>query len=194
LETTISSAESGSSHRRAKSAERSRLASSEPSGWRLSLSRSTRFDVHDTRGTDVGDAFEGVLIRKHTYESLDRKASSRSWEKVYVVLRGTRLAFFKDQKHKEEGIAYHGEEPISLEGCSVNIAADYTKKKNVLSLRLPPGAEYLLQAANEEDMERWLRRLQLATGQSQEEAARSQTLPVEGAKAKKGGFFSRGKK
>lgn len=25
----------------------------------------------------MGDAFEGVLIRKHTYESLDRKASSR---------------------------------------------------------------------------------------------------------------------
>lgn len=43
-------------------------------------------------------------------------------------------------------------------------------------------------------MERWLRRLQLATGQSQEEAARSQTLPVEGSTKAKKGFFSRGKK
>lgn len=31
-------------------AERSRLAGSEPSTWRLSLSRSARFDAHDLRG------------------------------------------------------------------------------------------------------------------------------------------------
>ncbi|VDO46562.1 unnamed protein product [Onchocerca flexuosa] len=43
-------------------------------------------------------------------------------------------------------------------------------------------------------MGRWLRRLQLATGQSEEEAARLQTLPVEGPSKAKKGFFSRGKK
>lgn len=43
-------------------------------------------------------------------------------------------------------------------------------------------------------MERWLQRLQLATGQSQEEATRSQTLPAEGSTKAKKGFFSRGKK
>lgn len=46
----------------------------------------------------------------------------------------------------------------------------------------------------QEDMERWLRRLQLATGQSEDEATRSQTLPVEGSSKAKKGFFSRGKK
>lgn len=45
----------------------------------------------------------------------------------------------------------------------------------------------------QEDMERWLRRLQLATGQSQE-GARSQTLPTEGSTKAKKGFFGRGKK
>ncbi|VDP17215.1 unnamed protein product, partial [Onchocerca flexuosa] len=118
----------------------SRLMTSEPSGWRLSLSRSARFDVHDLRGVDVGGAFEGVLIRKHTYESLDRKASSRSWEKVYAVLRGSQLAFFKDQKHMEENTLFRGEEPLNLEGCSISIAAEYTKKKNVLSLKFMNGA------------------------------------------------------
>lgn len=68
---------------------------------------------------------------------------------MYAVLHGKHLAFFKDQKHKEEKALYHGEEPLNLEGCSVNIAAEYTKKKNVLALRLPSGAEYLLQTANE---------------------------------------------
>uniref|UniRef100_A0A183F1A5 PH domain-containing protein n=1 Tax=Gongylonema pulchrum TaxID=637853 RepID=A0A183F1A5_9BILA len=90
---------------------------------------------------------------------------------------------------------FHGEEPLNLEGCSVAVAAEYTKKKNVLSLRSPTGAEYLLQTASEEDMERWLRRLLLATGQSHEEASsRSQTLPAEGSTKAKKGFFGRGKK
>ncbi|VDO10268.1 unnamed protein product [Brugia timori] len=196
-DTTMSSCDSGTLLQKTRYiAERnSRLMASESSGWRLSLSRSARFDIHDLRGVDVGGAFEGVLIRKHTYESLDRKASSRSWEKVYAVLRGSQLAFFKDQKHMEENILFHAEEPLNLEGCSVSVAAEYTKKKNVLSLKSPTGAEYLLQTASDEDMERWLRRLQLATGQSQGEVvARSQTLPVEGSTKAKKGFFSRGKK
>ncbi|MCP9264820.1 Spectrin beta chain [Dirofilaria immitis] len=132
---TISSGDSGTLLRKTKYiAERSsRLMASEPSSWRLSLSRSARFDVHDLRVV----------------------------EKVYAVLRGSQLAFFKDQKHMEENTLFRGEEPLNLEGYSIS-----------------------------EDMERWLRRLQLATGQSQEEPARSQTLPVEGsAKAKKDLFW-----
>ena len=77
---------------------------------------------------------------------------------------------------REESV--HGEPPMALPGCSVNVASDYQKKKNVLSLRLPVGAEYLLQCGSDEDMQRWLTELQVATGQAQlEEASRSQTLP-----------------
>ncbi|ETN76081.1 spectrin repeat-containing domain protein [Necator americanus] len=176
--------------------ERSRLSTGESSGWRMSLARAPKFDSRDPRGAKTGDAFEGTLIRKHTYESLDRKASNRSWEKLLAVLRNNELTFYKDAKHKEEGATFHNEPAVSLPGCSVNVAQDYQKKKNVLSLRMPIGAEYLLQCASEEDCQRWLTELQIATGQSQlEEGSRSQTLP-EGAqaKAKKGGFFSRSKK
>ncbi|CAI4222623.1 unnamed protein product [Auanema sp. JU1783] len=175
--------------------DRSRI-SSEPSGWRMSLARTVKFDSKDARGAKSGDAFEGVLIRKHTYEALDRKSANRSWEKLYTVLRGSDLSFFKDSKHRDEGATFHNEPSLSLAGCSVTIAQDYSKKKNVLSLRLPVGAEYLLQCADDTDLQRWLTELQVATGQSQlEEASRSQTLP-EGSqgKAKKGGFFSRSKK
>ncbi|VDO32364.1 unnamed protein product [Haemonchus placei] len=176
--------------------ERSRLSTGESSGWRMSLARAPKFDSKDPRGAKTGDAFEGTLIRKHTYESLDRKASNRSWEKLLAVLRNNEISFYKDAKHKEEGATFHNEPAVSLPGCSVNVAQDYQKKKNVLSLRMPVGAEYLLQCASEEDCQRWLTELQLATGQAQlEEHSRSQTLP-EGAqaKAKKTGFFSRSKK
>ncbi|ULT90413.1 hypothetical protein L3Y34_008629 [Caenorhabditis briggsae] len=153
----------------------------------------TSFGAQDD-GAKQGEAFEGTLIRKHTYESLDRKAANRSWEKLYAVLRQNELAFYKDPKHRDESV--HGEPPMALPGCSVNVASDYQKKKNVLSLRLPVGAEYLLQCGSEEDMQRWLTELQVATGQAQlEEASRSQTLPEQGsATKKKGGFFSRSKK
>ncbi|KAK6756847.1 hypothetical protein RB195_014959 [Necator americanus] len=192
---TLSSVDSGGVPR-TSTLERSRLSTGESSGWRMSLARAPKFDSRDPRGAKTGDAFEGTLIRKHTYESLDRKASNRSWEKLLAVLRNNELTFYKDAKHKEEGATFHNEPAVSLPGCSVNVAQDYQKKKNVLSLRMPIGAEYLLQCASEEDCQRWLTELQIATGQSQlEEGSRSQTLP-EGAqaKAKKGGFFSRSKK
>lgn len=44
--------------------------------------------------------YEGVLSRKHEWESVNRKASSRSWDKVYVVINAwNRYEFYKDQKH-----------------------------------------------------------------------------------------------
>ncbi|CAJ0961934.1 unnamed protein product, partial [Mesorhabditis belari] len=189
-------------HHPTSSLDRTRLSSAEPSGWRISLSRQPRFDTHDPKGAQQGDGFEGTVIRKHTYESLDRKSSNRSWEKLLAVVRQGEIAFFKDSRHRDENAPVHGEGPISLSGSTVNVAADYQKKKHVLSLRTTQGAEYLLQCANDDDMQRWLFELQTATGQSghrsgsgEEELTRSQTLP-EGvqAKAKKGGFFSRGKK
>ncbi|KAE9552200.1 hypothetical protein FO519_004581 [Halicephalobus sp. NKZ332] len=149
----------------------------------------------DLRGTQVGDAFEGVLIRKHTYESLDRKASSRAWDKLYAVLQNGDLYFFKDAKHRNEGTTFKGEPPMQLPGCSIKIA-DYPKRRNVLSLRLPVGAEYLLQCNDEEDMHSWLQKLQLATGQVEHEHEPS-PAPVsesQSGKSKKGGFFSRSKK
>uniref|UniRef100_A0AC35TJQ1 Spectrin beta chain n=1 Tax=Rhabditophanes sp. KR3021 TaxID=114890 RepID=A0AC35TJQ1_9BILA len=182
--------------------DRSRNISEPYSGWRMSLSRSQRFDTKDSRGAFHGDAFEGVLIRKHTFESLDKKASNRSWDKVYAVLQNHSLSFFKDTKHREENLLYHGEPPLDLQGCSVS-PADYSKKKFVLSVRLPVGSEYLLQCANEDDMHLWESQLHQATGQTEGEDARSQTMLSESSqpattsaatKTKKGGFFSRGKK
>lgn len=51
-------------------------------------------------GAETADGFEGSLIRKHTYETQERKAPNRSWDKLYCVLRGNTLAFYKDHKHK----------------------------------------------------------------------------------------------
>jgi spectrin beta len=62
---------------------------------------------------------------------------SRSWEKVYTVLNGTRLSFYKDRKSYQmaPGLTLKGEPALDVSGGSAEVAIDYTKKKNVFRLR-----------------------------------------------------------
>lgn len=41
------------------------------------------------------DGFEGTVSRKHEWEHTTKKSSNRSWDKVYLVLRGGDLAVYK---------------------------------------------------------------------------------------------------
>ncbi|KRY18116.1 Spectrin beta chain [Trichinella patagoniensis] len=176
---------------------RRQLHSSESPGWRISLSRSKYFDANDSVGTESAEGFEGHLIRKHTWETLDRKASIRSWDKLYCVIRGSQLEFYKDHKHREDGELYRGETPINLVGWNVEIASSYTKRRNVLSLRSPAGFEYLLQARDEDDMLRWLHQLRTAVGileTSTSSSGKASTLPAAQQPSAKKRFFGTLKK
>lgn len=43
---------------------------------------------------------DGLLYKKHEWESGNKKASNRSWDKVYCVVVGAgRFDMYKDQKH-----------------------------------------------------------------------------------------------
>ena len=43
---------------------------------------------------------EGNLSRKHEWESVNKRSSNRSWDKVYCVINSAnKFEFFKDQKH-----------------------------------------------------------------------------------------------
>lgn len=116
---------------------------------------------------------EGVLVRKHDWESTTKKAANRSWDKVssrlkpqatsiitapakisnrnliklfkhffsrfqvYVVARGSRLTFFKDQKASkaQPEQTFKGELPLILDGASVDVANDYKKRKHVFRIK-----------------------------------------------------------
>lgn len=141
-----------------------------------------------------------------------------------MLLHGSELYFFKDHKHRQENSTFHNEPPIQLNGCVVQ-PSEYSKRKNVISLKLPFGSEFLFQCADEvsyfkitnsnsklqEDMAQWLGRLQAVTGRhvpsvqyspappqsssTPVPAEQSPEQPTEPApKAKKGGFFSKGRK
>ena len=83
------------------------------------------------------EAFEGNLVRKHEWENTTVKASQRSWDKVFVVLRGTQLTFYKDMKtaRSTPEQTFKGEAPLTLHKANASVALDYKKKKHVFRLK-----------------------------------------------------------
>ncbi|KAI1288342.1 Spectrin beta chain [Halotydeus destructor] len=153
-------------------------------------------------------ALEGMLSRKHEWESATKKASSRSWEKVYLVLRGGQLFAYKDQKHFKDtpDRTHRAELPVELRGSAVAVPSDYTKKKNVFRLKLTNGGEYLFEARDQEELGTWIAKMGQAINEMSPDSpgpsqmTRPHTLPasvdsqVAGGSKQKKGFFTLKKK
>ena len=73
-----------------------------------------------------------------------RKANDRSWKTVYTVLKKKVLYMYKDKKMAMENLEYE-EKPVKLAESDVEIANDYTKRKNVFRVKTDGGSEYLFQ-------------------------------------------------
>lgn len=87
----------------------------------------------------IGDeeGFEGHLVRKHEWENTTTKATNRSWDKVYCVVRNGQITFFKDAKTAKTTPehTFKGEAPLSLRKALASVAGDYKKKKHVFRLK-----------------------------------------------------------
>lgn len=72
-----------------------------------------------------------------TINDYDSIVIYRSWDKVFVVIRGTHIAFYKDSKNAKSAPDqfYKGEAPLDLTAATVKVAEDYTKKKHVFRIR-----------------------------------------------------------
>ncbi|XP_006814078.2 uncharacterized protein LOC102803527 [Saccoglossus kowalevskii] len=101
-------------------------------------------------------AREGQLYCK--VEAKDgKRASDRSWKPVYGVLKAHVLYLSKEKKDVSAMSPTSMEEhPISIKSAIVDIAYDYTKKKNVFRLCTYSGSEYLLQAPDTKAMLDWI--------------------------------------
>uniref|UniRef100_A0A672SYV9 Spectrin beta chain n=1 Tax=Sinocyclocheilus grahami TaxID=75366 RepID=A0A672SYV9_SINGR len=103
-----------------------------------------------TESSQVQSALmEGPLSRKHEMEGPNKKASNRSWNNIYCVLKPGQLSVYKDAKSFSHSVTYHGEEPLNLTNASCEILTNYKKKKQVFKLRLEDGSEYLFQCKDE---------------------------------------------
>ncbi|XP_056445790.1 spectrin beta chain, erythrocytic [Gadus chalcogrammus] len=98
---------------------------------------------------------EGTLGRKHDLEGPGKKASNRSWNSLYCVLKLGQLSVYKDSKSFGHAVTFHGEDPLALDGAGWEPLANYKKKKHVFKLRLRDGGEYLFQCKDEEELQRW---------------------------------------
>ncbi|KAH1172387.1 spectrin beta chain, erythrocytic [Mauremys mutica] len=121
---------------------------------------------------------EGYLGRKHDLEAPNKKASNRSWNTLYCVLRSSELAFYKDAKSLALGVPYHGEEPFQLRNALCDVATGYKKKKHVFKLRLGNGSEWLFHGKDEEEMHTWLQGLSTAIIEAQSMKAKALSLPL----------------
>ena len=84
-----------------------------------------------------------------------RKANDRSWKTVYAVLKSKVLYMYKDKKMALDNLEYE-EKPVKLAESDVEVANDYTKRKNVFRVKTDAGSEYLFQADNESEMTNWV--------------------------------------
>ncbi|OAD55099.1 Rho GTPase-activating protein 21 [Eufriesea mexicana] len=81
--------------------------------------------------------------------------------KLWGVLRGPILFFYKDRQNQSPSLACDGEnvaQSVDVRCSLVDIAEDYTKRKHVLRLA-NPNAEVLLQTEDAASMALWLRAL-----------------------------------
>lgn len=131
------------------------------------------------------------------------------------------MTFYKDQKASKSvpESTFRGEPPLILEGASADVASDYTKKKHVLRIkyvllmddfihlqcshvycfpnsRLSNGAEFLLQAHDDAEMNQWVGALQAQCQTGGGAGSRSMTLPASSQKdeTKRKSFFTLKKK
>merc|ERR1711902_341927 len=132
-------------------------------------------------GQRDGDELEGMLVRKNEWENTTKKASNRSWEKMCVVIKGTKMLFYKDQKsyRSSPDNMYRGESPMELQGGTAEVASDYTKKRHVFRLKLSNGGESLFQASDDDEMSQWVNAINtVADPGTGAGAGRAQTLPA----------------
>ncbi|XP_075443716.1 rho GTPase-activating protein 21 isoform X9 [Ascaphus truei] len=87
--------------------------------------------------------------------------SIRPWKQMYVVLRGPSLYLHKDKKDQtgHSSSQSEDEQPISINGCLVDISYSETKRKNVFRLTTSD-REYLFQAEDRDDMLAWIKAIQ----------------------------------
>ncbi|XP_051502717.1 spectrin beta chain, non-erythrocytic 1-like isoform X2 [Myxocyprinus asiaticus] len=126
---------------------------------------------------------EGTLARKHEMEGPNKKASNRSWNNLYCVLKPGQLSAYKDAKSYSHSVTYHDEEPLTLTNASCEVLTNYKKKKQVFKLRLGDGSEYLFQCKDEEELQNWTEAIEQAAQPVTEEPVagpsgmKAQSLP-----------------
>ncbi|CAB3360455.1 Hypothetical predicted protein [Cloeon dipterum] len=107
-----------------------------------------------------------------------KRATDRSWKQVWAVLRTNALHLRKERRDNTNQGASSEEHVVPLQGCTVDAAADYTKRKNVLRVDTSSGSQLLFQAEDPQDMAKWLQLLRPQSLESFKDDSSSETPPT----------------
>ncbi|KAJ1311098.1 hypothetical protein OPQ81_009601 [Rhizoctonia solani] len=113
----------------------------------------------------------GLLSRKDDLMEGGRRAVNRKWRRWAVVLTGSQLLWFREtawalldhQQPSAETSSLRPEEVVSLKDAIALYDGSYDKYTNVFRFILPSGRQQLMQAANEQDMNEWITRINYAS-------------------------------
>jgi hypothetical protein len=102
---------------------------------------------------------EGVLNCKIVTKD-GKRSSDRSWRPAWAVLKKSGALFLCKEKKDNIMIPSVDSYPINLKNSSIDIAYDYTKRKNVFKLITFSNSEYLFQTIDNDSMLDWIRAMQ----------------------------------
>ncbi|BFZ02333.1 hypothetical protein BsWGS_05371 [Bradybaena similaris] len=110
------------------------------------------------------DVHEGYLYMTKVLD-ISKKKVKKSWTQIYVVLQGSNLVFYKDQKAaaQKQGSPFGKPEAVvSLQGAHLDInPKELTSKKNTILLHVSAGNVYLFQSENEKENFDWFTRMKI---------------------------------
>ncbi|RNA44857.1 rho GTPase-activating 21-like isoform X1 [Brachionus plicatilis] len=108
---------------------------------------------------------EGVLICKMVLKD-GKRSPDRSWRPAWAVLkRSGELFLCKEKKDNVMVPSMDSAYPISVKNSLIDIAYDYTKRKNVFKIR-SVNCEYLFQTIDHDSMLEWIRVMQESANDS----------------------------
>jgi hypothetical protein len=102
---------------------------------------------------------EGVLNCKIVAKD-GKRHTDRSWRPAWAVLKKSGALFLCKEKKDNIMIPSVDAYPINLKNAIIDIAYDYTKRKNVFKINTFSNSEYLFQTIDHESMIEWIRIMQ----------------------------------
>lgn len=102
---------------------------------------------------------EGVLNCKIVLKD-GKRSSDRSWRPAWAVLKKSGALFLCKEKKDNVMIPSVDSYPINLKNSTIDIAYDYTKRKNVFKLNTFSNSEYLFQTIDNDSMLEWIKAMQ----------------------------------
>ncbi|CAF0717385.1 unnamed protein product [Brachionus calyciflorus] len=101
------------------------------------------------------------LMRKQEFQKGGQRAPIREYQQFYTTIHANLMCFFIDKKDYNELNA--ATQPINLFNCKLNQLEDTTIQRDVIHIETSDGAEYLFDAAGEENdienLELWMAKM-----------------------------------